>query len=783
MKNSASAFTLVLLALAMPLSDAPGQSLDFLKKIGSDIDIQGLSQEWDPETEVASVTGDVRIAYKGVVIKAKRAEFHTQTGEIKASEDVAVFQDGNLFRGDSINYNTKTGTLTSDGMRSRSGDLVFHVENFHMKSEKGSGIKGEQATITTHDHVSPSFRIKPKEVKIYPEDRIVFKSPKFYVGDVPVFWVPRFTQPLDNELGYFFTPGYNSRWGAFFNNRYGMLHGDHTMAQYHLDFMSGRGVGVGADFYSEKFRDSSGIGRLKLYHTYDIDTEFDRQSEERAELSESRYRINFQHRIYFPGPEESTFYLDFDVNKVSDRLYYQDFFFSDAGVDPHPDNVINLVKRGDRYEASLLSRFQLNDFTTQDTRLPEIALDLPTQQIWKTPLFYRGSSSWGILAQEQSNRDKDSQRARRDALREQVRLEQSGEEPGVDSIFDIENEIDRLEGLLDGEGYHRLFSYHEVLYPTRLGPLTFVPRLGGGFLYYSDIKNSSSGSSFDRGILHAGFDLSAKWTREFDVQAPKLGLDGLRHIVQPYMNYSYVNTEEDKDGRIDPRIDGNILTTKLRPIDVPLFSNIDAIDPWNIVRLGIRHTFQTRRDESTLARDKKTYAWLMFDTFMEGYIEDPEFDRDISGIHNRLKWKPVPWFSLAVDSQFPIDDNPQNFSEFNTSVSWTPHDRVNLGFKHAMLQDHPDFNDSSLFSFSSYLRLSENWGFSTSHRFEGEDGALESQAYKIHRDLTTWTASLGFVQLLNEGAEDEIGFVLSFTLKDFPSVTFPFDLNPNPANN
>lgn len=784
MKNpgsaTAAAITATLLALALFVPEGRGQSLDFLQKIGSDIDIKGLNQEWNPETEVASVMGDVRIAYEGVVIKAKRAEYHTKTGDIKAYEDVVVFQGGSLFRGDSVTYNTQTGILSSDGLRSRTSDLVFKTENFRMDSEAGSVIEGTQAMFTTHDHVVPNYRIESKKLEIFPEKKVVVKGSKFYTGKVPIFWLPRFTQPLEDELGYFLVPGYNSRWGGFLNNRYGVLHGDHTVGQYHLDLRTGRGIGVGADYFSEKFRDNPNLGKLKLYYSYDIDTEFDKQSTERAELSENRYRINFQHRIYFPGPEEGTFYLDFDINKVSDRLYYQDFFFSDARTDPSPDNLLNFVKRGDRYEASLLTRFQLNDFTSQDTRLPEFAVDFTTQQLGNTPFFYRGSSSWGILGLELSEKEKAAKERERDSLGNQISLAEDELVEDVD-VNALAREIDRLKGFIDGSGYQRLYSYHEVLFPTQLGPINFVPRLGGGVLYYSEIENSAGSDSLDRGIFHAGFDLSTKWTKEFDdLQAPKLGLDGLRHIVQPYMNYSYVHADEIGEGRLDPRIDGGITSTKPRPIDVPLFSSIDSIEPWNIVRVGVRHTLQTRRDEKNL-REKKTYSWLTFDTYLDSYIDDPEFDRDFSNVHNYISWRPVPWFKLEVDSQFPIDDNPENFSELNTDVSWTPHDRLNLSFSHALLQDHPVFVDSSRFSFSSFLRLSENWGFSTSHSFEAEEGELESQSYRVHRDLTSWMGSLGVVHINNVGAEDEIGFVLAFTLKEFPSITMPFDLNPNPT--
>ena len=63
------------------------------------------------------------------------------------------------------------------------------------------------------------------------------------------------------------------------------------------------------------------------------------------------------------------------------------------------------------------------------------------------------------------------------------------------------------------------------------------------------------------------------------------------------------------------------------------------------------------------------------------------------------------------------------------------------------LQDHPFFPDGNQITLGTYWRINDNTGFSTLHRFEIEDSTLEVQQYQIHRDLSSWTASLGGVIL------------------------------------
>ena len=61
------------------------------------------------------------------------------------------------------------------------------------------------------------------------------------------------------------------------------------------------------------------------------------------------------------------------------------------------DNNIALVKHNDRYVATLWSRFQLNNFQSTDQRYPELALDIPRQQIKNTGIRHRRRSSKNFL--------------------------------------------------------------------------------------------------------------------------------------------------------------------------------------------------------------------------------------------------------------------------------------------------------------------------------------------------------------------------------------------------
>ena len=65
--------------------------------------------------------------------------------------------------------------------------------------------------------------------------------------------------------------------------------------------------------------------------------------------------------------------------------------------------------------------------------------------------------------------------------------------------------------------------------------------------------------------------------------------------------------------------------------------------------------------------------------------------------------------------------------------------------------------------------------------FEFDSGTLESQRYELHRDLSSWIASLGFTVRDNGDGKEDFGVLLTFTLKDLPGVRLPLSIDPEGA--
>ena len=122
-----------------------------------------------------------------------------------------------------------------------------------------------------------------------------------------------------------------------------------------------------------------------------------------------------------------------------------------------------------------------------------------------------------------------------------------------------------------------------------------------------------------RTVFNGGVEASFKITRTWDgAQSNALGLDGLKHVIQPFTNFSWVSSSLSDPASI-LQFDRYQPSTQLRPIDFPQFTSIDSIDSWTIWRIGVRNRLLTRRDDSTV-------SWMDIETYMDVNFDNP-FDR------------------------------------------------------------------------------------------------------------------------------------------------------------
>lgn len=727
----------------------------------------------DSKNETAVLTGQVSVRQKaarnpdgtitpGIQLFANKVLLDGKKKTVTLTGNVSIYQGQTLHRGDHAVYHYGDRKLDTRGLASGLGPILLESDRFTMHERNGRKVfVGDNAGITTHDVSDPNFWLRADRTTIYPGDRIIFKNLRVYAGDTAIFWLPYLSQPLDADLGYHFLPGARTNWGFYLLNRYGIMLGGEVdeetgerenawlLSQWHLDIRSRRGIGLGAGLFDTRLDSNPNLGWLKLYYLNDLDPSLERSDEPRGFVNEDRWKLELKHRIVLREKGDHRTRLDFDITAVSDRFFLEDFEPGTFKINPNPENEVGIFHRHPTFLAGIYGRLRLNDFYQTDTRLPELFIDQVKRPVFGSPVLHEGTTSFGVYDEHLPDFEKNNLMAEAALL-------------PVMHPRRIE-----IMGLLADRGYTRFHTFHEFTLPLNQGgKVAITPRAGFGYTRYSNVDGANG---FDRTHLSAGVDASMKFTRAYpDVVNDAWGVDGLLHIFQPYVNFSQLSTNE-----LDASFFGiETLTssTRPRPLEVGRFTATDDLMDWSIIRLGARNRLMTKRDGDT-------HQWLVMDTYVDLFLNDPEFDRNVSNLYNDIIWSPLPWMQLELETQFPIANSGSEFHEFAGNITFMPTDALEFSFGYRQLNNHPILEDSNQITVRAYSRISESWGVGFYQRWELDEGSLAVQQYSIHRDFDSWTASLGLLARDNKNSRDEYGLMLNFTLKDFPSVRLPLTVD------
>jgi LPS-assembly protein len=743
---------------------------------------------------------DVGVRYKGPGIKitgdngmeafADSALVDFKAQSVTLEGNVSIYQGNILQRGERAVYYYEKRTFDANGLRASLDPILLEANRFRDEMRDGKMVfVGDHAGITTDDSEEPGFWVRAKKTTVFPGDKIVFNDLRIYAGEVPVFWLPYLSQPLDSELGYHLLPGARSSWGPFLLNTYGVMLGGKTnpktgekedawlLSRWHVDLLTERGVGVGVDLMDKRQDSLDETAGLSFYYLHDLAPDTSTTGVPRGDVDPDRYKVEFKHRLDLDFPGDAQWRLNSNFTLLSDPYYLEDFDVANYRTDPAPDNTLELSRQDDYSLLSIYGRFRINDFYRTDTRSPQVFFDQARKPLFDSPVLHEGNVSFGLIGEEAADL------AEGTIINPLMKLT-----PGDATAQSLLNQLDGYERqlgeklvslplgdprrdairtqLLDSS-YTRFNIYQELTMPMTFGEFFHVtPVAGVGYTRY-DAENWATANT-DRTYLHAGVEASTKFSKDFDgTRSTRWGLEGLRHIVQPYAAWSVVST--DNISLNDPRVDRLSPTTRPRPLDPVRFNAIDELQSWNVVRLGTRNRLLTRRD-------KGAFEWLFMDTYIDGFIEDPEEQRDLSNLYNEIRWQPLPWLSTSLETQFPIISSGSGFKEYNTSLSFMPSPNFEFTASYLILNGNPVLDDSNQLYFRSYVRLNERWGFGMLDIIELDDGTLQQQQYTLHRDFGNWVAGMGLTMVDNR-LQTEYGLVFSLTLKDFPAASLPFEIS------
>jgi len=501
---------------------------------------------------------DVAVVKRGDQIKASRMAGNLHTGVMEMNDVELVFKG--------------FGARAEHGVRKPGGEITLEraeISSCSYLAEDNAHYSFFAGKVHVTPHKTANFGIRNKDNDMGEHSILAYNVQARAYG-VPFLWFPIFYKPKDESPGLFkFQIGDNGDWGFFVlsSKVFNISDNPYSSVKLHLDYygMRGWGWGAGADLYTADSRTDVfgyGIYDMRPYYSSEVENG-------RLKIPHMRYdfRItNVTHiipRLDFRGHFEM----------VSDMYFLEDFYRYSFNNNPEPATFAALEYQFDALSTAVYFRPRVNDFFTTVERLPELRVDVPRQQLFGTNLYYQSETTADYLQMRWRDYDRGS-----------------------------------VYGTPDAKNYaaFRFDTVHFLYYPIKLGPLNLIPRAGVRFTGYSESskrKVSSSdlntmyvisrpegeynlaynqydkrGNARGRFIGEFGMEANTKISRTFnDVRNAFWKLDGLRHVVVPYVNYTFIpKPSEDRD-------------------HLYAFDDIDRIEKQHFFRLGLRNRFETRR--------------------------------------------------------------------------------------------------------------------------------------------------------------------------------------------
>ncbi len=708
---------------------------------------------------IATADDNVVLRYKNDVIFADHMIFDRSTQVVTALGNVRIFTGTRVYRGSSIVYNLQTKAMTSSSFYGE--EYPKFVTGKQVTTPEFNHYHLTNATFTTDNRENPSFHMEASTIEYRPNDEVVLKNVLVYIGDVPVMYFPIFVQALnDTRPAYQFGLGTSGRFGSFIDNTYNWVADNNLRGSTEFDVREKRGYAGGVDV--QYFPSMTSDILLKTYYAQDnlyskSYNGINKGNQDDANVFDgvpydNRYRVAYEHHLQF----SSDFSSIADLNFWSDPWVTRDFFSGEYQQQNQPPNFISLNEYNPNFTASLMASPQVNPFFETVERLPEFMVEVKQQKIFGTDIEYSNQSSVVNFDLHYADTSKFSDPSQYIYNSFPVTNAYTYYHPNANYAYNPNS--------MANYNADRYDTYHEFSYPQQyFNFLSLTPRIGGRFTYYTDETQDTDGTLSKARLagdvgLEGDFKISRTW---LNVSSPNLGIDGIRHVVEPFFNAQYAPTPTVTPNEIHG-FDDRLYSTQLQPINWTEYNSIDSIDKQAVLRFGLWNKIQTKRDGVN-------YDLITLETYA-----DADFDHNfsaatpnstLSNLFNNLTYAPTR--ELQFNCFSALNVSGESYNQVDTSATWSPDPSLRLTLGDNYINHSPIFSDSNDIAMSIFYRMNEHWQFQATEQFEAETGRLQLQQYTVTRDLDAWQLALTYSDSEYNNQNNQTVY-FSLTLKAFP---------------
>jgi hypothetical protein len=428
-----------------------------------------------------------------------------------------------------------------------------------------------------------------------PESAVVLaRNNVAYVGTIPIFYWPFIARDVTSPT--FLLRGGEigsaSRLGTFVKAEWdlydlGLFYNDWSDWSLLTDYYGDRGFGIGSLFEYELPR------RRGLMKAYTINDTADEDDRGLAKPRDGRGQFTLRHREEeLPGG----FDLDGEFGYLSDQNYLR-IYDRDDYDDAKDHETLLFLRRPDANRLfTAQTKFRINDHgrTVERHAAAYDIIDQP-DHLFDSGLLWTSHNEAALL---------------------HLRTPDTLTLPRPDSVV-------------------RLHTDHELSYPFATGPLRWVPYGSGGVTFFSEQAGDASARL--RRALGGGLRGATNLYRTYRARSEALGIDDIRHILTPTLDYVNRFHVSDRPGRFVQH------------------DEIDALDNFHRLPFGLHNRLQTHRRRGLR---REVVDFLTFDLDLVQEIDNLAWmGKEDTLVEANMNWRLSDILAFdSEDNRFNLDD-------------------------------------------------------------------------------------------------------------------------------
>ena len=689
---------------------------------------------YDRELDQYTARGNVKISKNNIQLTADFIEFDHKIMHADAQGNVVMTVGQDILSGShmEMNLDRQVGSIEN-------AYLFLKENNFHITAHKiqktgENTYRIDEATLTTCEGKKPDWKLTGKDIKIKEDGTGTAKHATMRVKDIPVLYSPYFYYPAnrDRQSG-FLMPEFatSDRKGTEYNQPFFWAISDSSDATFYADYMSNRGLKLGAEYRYILSERSQGAIMLDGFHDQKVDDGIGDESDKYGFLddpvdvlrtNENRFWFRASHHQQLPY--EIFAKLDLDIVKDQDYLRefrvgymgYEDtekYFLKafhrqlDDYNDPIRVNRLNLNRIWPKFSFNFEPRW--NDDTRRDSntsetlqRLPFIGFDGAKQKILTSPFYFGLESQYDYFWRDEGPR---------------------GQRIDVHPRFYVPFRVSNYLTIEPSVGLR------ETAY--RLDNKSF-----------DDESNNSQWSH--RELFDTSLDLFTEIANVFDLEGQLF--EKIKHTIRPQVTYEFV--PDTNQG------------------DLPSFDPIDRLDETNIITYSLTNTLTSKSKqvdvEPAISQQATAPAGVIqtpvnykYNDFFRFKVEQSyDFEkskRSFAPISARLDIIPGKYIWVDADAAWSVYD--KKFLSHNLQASlWNNRgDRLYVDYRYTRKSKEIDI-DETIQSINGKvtLQLTDRLSINANHKQNIEESLRIETSVGFSYQARCWSFDLQYTDMPND---------------------------------